>query len=102
MSLIRRLLYAPGAAVGLCSTCIWGTVRKGFWEREAETFCRLVGPNSRVPFAVRECTCYSDRRAAVNPSASEVRRYGFVTEIKLEDGSQVRVAPAVEPERSSE
>jgi hypothetical protein len=77
-------------------------VRKGFWEGEAETFCRLVGPNSRVPFAVRECTCYSDRRATADPSASEVRRYGFVTEIRLEDRSQVRVAPAIEPERSSE
>jgi hypothetical protein len=50
-------LHAPGAAAGLCSTCIW---------------------------------------------ASEVRRYGFVTEIKLEDGSQVRFARAIEPERSRE
>jgi hypothetical protein len=89
MNLIWRLMYAPGAAVGLCSNCSWGTVRKGFLADEAETFCRLVGPSARVRYAVRECTSYCDRRATT--SASEARRYGFVTEIKLEDGSEVRV-----------
>jgi hypothetical protein len=54
MTLIRLLRYAPEAATGLCATCTWGTVRKGFRENEAEAFCRLVGPNSRVPYAVRE------------------------------------------------
>lgn len=29
MNLIQRMIYAPGAALGLCSTCVWGTVRKG-------------------------------------------------------------------------
>ena len=81
MSLIWRIVYAPEAAVGLCSTCSWGTVRKGFRADEAETFCRLVDPNARVRYAVRECTGYTDRRASA--SESEARRYGFVTEIKL-------------------
>jgi len=98
MSLIRRLVYASGAAVGLCSTCSWGTVRKGFCADEAETFCRLVGPNARVRYAVRECTSYCDRR--VTASASEARRYGFVTKIKLEDGSEVRVATGRESVKS--
>jgi len=82
MTLIRALRYAPEAVTGLCRTCTWGTVRKGFREGEAETFCRLVGPNSRVRFAVRECTDYCDRRGTV-AVASEARRYGFVAEIKL-------------------
>ena len=99
MSLIRRLMYAPGAAVGLCSTCSWGTVRKGFWASEAETFCRLVGPSARVRYAVRECTSYCDRR--VSGSASEARRYGFVTEIKLEGGTEVRVTPGEESVKRS-
>jgi hypothetical protein len=38
----------------------------------------------------------------VSTATPEARRYGFVTEIKLKDGSQVRVAPAVEPERNGE
>jgi hypothetical protein len=82
----------PGAAVGLCSTCAWGTVRRGFAAGEVETFCRLVGPNSRVRYAVRQCTDYSDRR--VKPASSETRRYGFITEIQLEDGTKV---PILEP-----
>ena len=81
MNIIRRLVYAPGAAVGLCSTCSWGTVRKGFFASEAETFCRLVGPNARVRYAIRDCTGYVDRRA--EPPSSEARRIGFVTEIRL-------------------
>lgn len=83
MSLIRTLIYAPGAAVGLCSTCVWGTVRKGFEPSQAETFCRLIGPNSRVRYAVRECTGYCDRRVKPAATMNETRRYGFVTEIKL-------------------
>jgi len=83
MTLIRRLIFAPNAAVGLCSTCTWGTIRKGFGPNEAECFCRLVGPNSRVRYAVRKCTSYCDRRET--PATPEARRYGFVTEIKLTD-----------------
>jgi hypothetical protein len=89
MTLIRMLRYAPEAATGLCATCTWGTVRKGFRENEAEAFCRLVGPNSRVRYAVRECNDYCDRR--VRMTASEARRYGFVTEIRL-DAEEIRSA----------
>lgn len=81
MRLMRMLCYVPEAATGLCSTCTWGTVRKGFRTNEAEAFCRLVGPNSLLRYAVRECTNYCDRR--VPAAAADARRYGFVTEIKL-------------------
>jgi len=83
MNPILRILYAPRAAAGLCSTCVWGTVRRGFFGGEAETFCRLVGPNARVRYAVRECTGYGDRR--VEHVLAEERRYGFVTEMELEE-----------------
>ena len=86
--LLHRLIYAPNAGSGLCRTCTWGTVRVGFFKGESETFCRRVGPKARVRFAVRDCTDYSDRRVPV--TGSEERRYGFVTEIKLESG-EVRV-----------
>ena len=84
MTLFQRLIYAPNAAGGLCRTCTWGTVRVGFFRGEAEAFCRLVGPEARVRFAVRDCTDYCDRRVPV--TATGERRYGFVTEIKLEAG----------------
>lgn len=60
---------------------------QGFAANEAETFCRLVGPS----YAVRECTGYSDRRAA--SATAETRRIGFVTEIQLMDENEVRSKP---------
>jgi hypothetical protein len=93
MTMIRVLRYAPEAATGLCTTCTWGTVRKGFRENEAEAFCRLVGPNARVRYAVRECTDYCDRR--VRMTVSEARRYGFVTEIRL-DAEETRASSTSE------
>jgi hypothetical protein len=56
MNLFLRLICASSATTGLCSTCTWGTVRRGFGPNEEEAFCRLVGPNARVRYAVRECT----------------------------------------------
>jgi len=46
----------------LCVTCSWGVVRRGFSATEEEAFCRMIEPNARVPFKVRECTAYADRR----------------------------------------
>jgi len=89
MILFYRLLFSPEAAGGLCRTCSWATVRKGFYPAEAEVFCRIVGPNARVRYAVRGCSSYVDKRTPEAPA--ETRRFGFVTEIKLEDGSKVRV-----------
>jgi hypothetical protein len=94
------LFIAPDAVTGLCRTCTWGTVRTGFRPAEAEVFCRLVGPNSRVKFPVRECSDYFDRRVKV--AANDSRRYGFVTEINLEDGSEVRVTPAKDETKSED
>ncbi len=99
MTLFPRLTFAPDAATGLCATCNWGTVRKGFRPVEGETFCRLVGPASRVLYAVRECTDYCDRRVAV--TAQDARRYGFVTELKLGDDGEVRTVPSDGSERSN-
>jgi len=89
VNLLRRLWYSPNAALGLCSTCSWGTVRAGHFPGLAETFCRLVGPNSRVHFAVRHCTDYADRRVSLPPP--DGRSYGFVTSIHLADGGEVRL-----------
>ena len=91
MTIFNRLMYAPNAAGGLCRTCTWGTVRAGFFSGEGEAFCRLVGPGARVRFAVRDCTDYCDRRVQI--TATGERRFGFVTEIKLESG-EIRVGTA--------
>jgi hypothetical protein len=94
MALSDRLRYVPDAATGLCRTCTWATLRKGFRPTEVEVFCRLLDPSARVPHPARECTGYCDGRAT-SPT-SEARRFGFVTEIKLEDGSKVRLTSGKE------
>lgn len=94
MTVIRWKLFTTGEGVSLCATCTWGTVRRGFRDGEVETFCRLVGLNSPVPFPVRECTDYVDRRAPVPPAepASAERRYGFVTRLSLDGEEEITKA----------
>lgn len=85
MSVIRWRSFAWNANAGLCGTCVWGTVRKGFRAKEKEVFCRMIIPSELVPFAVRECTDYTDRRIRVEEPKEEVRPFGFVTEIRLDE-----------------
>jgi hypothetical protein len=45
----------------------------------------MITPNGLVPFAVRECTDYADRRIAVAEPEPNASRYGFVTKLSLEE-----------------
>jgi hypothetical protein len=83
MTVIRWKFFAANASAGLCGTCTWGTVRKGYRAKEEEIFCRIITPNGLVPFAVRECTDYADRRIAVAEPEPDERRYGFLTKLSL-------------------
>lgn len=84
MSVIQWASFGSKQRVSLCTTCIWGTVRSGERAKESETFCRLITPNTVVPFPVRNCTDYSDRAIPVTEAKPEERKYGFVT-ISLEE-----------------
>lgn len=86
MTVIRWKFFARHAGAGLCATCSWGVLRKGFEPDEKEVFCRLITPNMLVPFPVRECTDYADRRIPRPEAHAEERRYGFVTELHLREG----------------
>jgi hypothetical protein len=85
MTVIRWKSFAANTSAGLCATCVWGTVRKGFRAKEVETFCRIISPNGRVPFVVRACTDYADRRIPAVAPEPESRRYGFFTELSLKE-----------------
>jgi hypothetical protein len=58
-----------------------------------ETFCRIVSPNGLVPFSVRECTDYNDRRVPGPPAEANVtgRRFGFVTTLSLQDRTRMKM-----------
>ena len=96
MTVIRWKFFTANAGAGLCATCTWGTVRKGFRAKEEEIFCRMITPNGRVPFAVRECTDYTDRRIAVAEPEPNASRYGFVTKLSL---GEVKLPPVKEAEK---
>ena len=87
MSVIRWKSFGAGRKASLCASCVWGTVRNGYRRGEVEAFCRLVGPNGLVPFAVRDCTGYADRRLPGAPAIAKStdRRFGFVTTLTLRE-----------------
>jgi hypothetical protein len=96
MIVIRWTSFARNAGLGLCATCAWGTTRKGYQAKELEIFCRLISPNGLVPFAVRECTDYTDRRVSSAEPKADERRYGFVTEIHLRENLRKEALEAKE------
>ena len=87
MSVIRWKSFAAVRAASLCATCLSSTVRIGYRGGETETFCRIVSPNGLVPFPVRECTDYADRRVPGAPAEASAtgRRFGFVTTLSLQN-----------------
>ena len=62
MVTIRIKGGAPEERVSLCVSRSWGVVRKGYGAAEEEVFCRMLEPKVRVPYPLRECSEYSDRR----------------------------------------
>lgn len=67
----------------LCPTCTYAVTQKGFSGEEL-TSCCLGGGLRQMPFAVSECTAYTDRRIA-----RVVRVAGFVRPAEDEDGATV-------------
>ena len=105
MVTIRVKGGTPEAGVSLCVSCSWGVVRKGYRAAEEEVFCRMIEPNARVPYTVRECSAYSDRRipslyfmektAWVLLTKKAGRAIGFVTseEFRKIEGEDAEIVP---------
>ncbi|MBS1840042.1 MAG: hypothetical protein JSS69_11410 [Acidobacteria bacterium] len=95
MSVIQWASFGWKQRVSLCATCIWGTVRTGERGKDVETFCRLINPNTVVPFPVRNCTDYSERIVPVPEPKLEQRGFGFVSvdALRVHTGETVEVIP---------
>lgn len=98
MSVIQWASFGCKQRVSLCATCIWGTVRSGERAKESETFCRLITPNTVVPFPVRNCTDYVERTAPSPEPKPEQRGFGFVSvdALRVRTGETVEVIPLEE------
>ena len=120
-STISRGAYAPprknamanlkvqnGTPVGnesMCGTCRYARIVKGFSESEEIVFCELAYQSFLLPFRVRECSEYDDKRlprrydmekiAYILLSKTAGRDIGFVTpdEFKKVEGEDAKVLP---------
>ena len=59
--LTLNILGTPKRREGLCPTCTYAVVQKGF-KGEKLTSCNLGGGLRELAFEVCECTAYVDRR----------------------------------------
>lgn len=91
----------------LCRTCSFAHIQKGYAESEELihcTFCRWEQPQL-VPFKIRECSAYADRRHANLSGMEKIawilltkqagRGVGFVTarEFKKIEGEDAEIIP---------
>ena len=114
MSLRKVYGGTPVGNQSRCDTCTSARIIQGYAESERLVFCDAMYPPTRVPFKVRECTMYEDRRLPnleeMKECAWELRtksagsRAGFVlaSEIqKLEnDGQDVKQKTETVPEET--
>ncbi len=93
MSVIQWASFAWKRRVSLCATCIWGTVRAGERAKDVQTFCRLINPNTLVPFPVHNCTDYVERTAPSPEPQPQPSGFGFVSVdvLRVRHGETVEV-----------
>jgi len=93
-----------------CDTCVYSRIIRGYSESEKITICDRIFEPIRIPFRVRECSDYLDRRlpcvedlediAWVLRSKSAGKRAGFIGITRAEDSPELDQNSAGEPEES--
>jgi|SRR5579871_1052424 len=88
----------PSGTETLCRLCSHGHVIKGFRLMEEEIYCRSFYIERKIPFAVRECSFFEDKRIASKSDMEEIawslttrkagRSVGFVTAAKFRDDEE--------------
>ncbi len=89
MSLRKVYGGTPVGNESRCVTCANARIIEGYAESERLVFCDAMYPTTRIPFNVRQCSMYEDRRlpdfCQMQKIAWEIRsksagaRAGFVT-----------------------
>ena len=86
MSVLREQRNGSSGQESLCLTCTNGQVIWGFSETQVRTLCYWGYPITAVPFPVRKCTGYKDRRRADLDDMKEVAH----VLVRGQRGKQVR------------
>ena len=79
MNAIRPYGGTPRSCESLCDSCYWAHIQKGYAESEEVVFCAFVRPARLVPFKVRTCTDYSDKRV---PSKRDMEDIAWIIRTK--------------------
>ena len=82
-----------------CDSCVYARIIRGYSESEKLTFCDRIFEPVRIPFRVRDCSDYLDKRlpcvedlediAWVLRSKSAGKRAGFIGITQPEEPSEV-------------
>jgi hypothetical protein len=78
MSAIRQG-GTPRSSDSLCDSCYWAHIQKGYAESEEVVLCAFLRPARLVPFKVRHCTDYSDKRI---PSRRDMEDIAWIIRTK--------------------
>lgn len=81
-----------------CDTCVYSRIIRGYSQSEKITFCDRIFEPVRIPFPVRECSDYLDKRlpcvedlediAWILRSKSAGKKAGFVVTGAVDDGQE--------------
>ncbi|HMC31130.1 MAG TPA: hypothetical protein VKL99_09865 [Candidatus Angelobacter sp.] len=97
MSLRKVYGGTPVGNESRCATCVNARIIVGYAESERLIFCDAMYPPTRVPFNVRQCSMYEDRRL---PDFDEMKEFAWEIRSKSA-GARAGFAPASEPAKSN-
>ena len=91
----------PEDGDSLCRTCYWAHAQRGYRESEETIFCAFALELRRVPFKVRDCTDYLNRKLPTRKQMEEIALI-IPTEAKRKVGGFVGMGFALEAEDDPE
>jgi hypothetical protein len=106
MSTIRIQNGTPRGTESLCDSCYWAHIQKGYAESEETVLCAFLRPARLMPFKVRACTDYNDKRIPSKRDMEDIawiirtkdinRKVGFSPEDELseEQKEELEIVPA--------
>ena len=108
MSLRKVYGGTPVGNESRCDTCTHARIIQGYAESEKIVFCNSLWDPIRIPFSVRQCSAYEDKRLPDIEELEEIawqlrsksagKRAGFIGITQAEDSSEVDQDSVGEPE----
>ena len=99
MMTIRVQGGTPNGTESLCDSCYWAHIQKGYAESEEVVICAFLRAARLIPFRVRTCTDYSDKRVPSKRDMEEIawiirtkdvnRRVGFANQDDAGEPTQI-------------